>query len=75
MVKTSAVLVPLVYDPSSLPEGLDINEQKKLVENAFNTGWRVRFHTVFEYKNVLYERYIFEKEVYNGTLNDSNLAE
>ena len=74
MVVTSAVLVPILYDPADLPKGVDPEEQKGLIDIAFNTGWRVRFHKIFEYKNVLYERYIFEREVDNGSLNDSNIA-
>ena len=62
MIQTCAVMLPLMYDKNDLPEGIDIELQKKLVDTAFNTGWRVRFHKIFEYKNVLYERYIFEKE-------------
>lgn len=75
MVETSAVLLPLLYDKSDLPKGIDPDEQHNLVDIAFRTGWRVRFHKIFEHKNVLYERYIFEKEVDNGSLNDSNVAE
>lgn len=63
MIQTCAVMLPLIYDKQDLPEGIDIEEQKTLVDTAFNTGWRVRFHKIFEYKNVLYERYIFEREV------------
>lgn len=62
-VVTSAVLLPLLYDKVDLPESIDVDKQCELVDIAFNTGWRVRFHKIFEYKNVLYERYIFEKEV------------
>ena len=74
MTETCAVLLPLLYDPKNLPKGIDVDKQKELVDIAFNTGWRVCFHKIFEFKNVLYERYIFEREVYNGTLNDSNIA-
>lgn len=74
MIQTSAVMLPLIYDADDLPKGIDVDRQKELVDTAFNTGWRVRFHKIFEYKNVLYERYIFEREVDNGTLNDSNTA-
>ena len=63
MVETCAVLVPLLYTKDDLPEGIDPNESHNLVETAFNTGWRVRFHSIFEHKNVVYERYIFEREV------------
>ena len=63
MVETSAVLLPLLYNKVDLPEGIDPDKQHDLVDTAFTTGWRVRFHCVFEYKNVLYERYIFEREV------------
>lgn len=62
-VETSAVLVPLLYSKEDLPEGVDPDKQARLVEIALNTGWRVRFYKLFEYKNVLYERYIFEREV------------
>ncbi len=62
MIKTSAVLLPVLYDPNDLPKGLDPNRQNELVATAFNTGWHVRFYNVFEHKNVVYERYIFEKE-------------
>ena len=74
MVITRAILLPLLYTSSEPPEGMDIKKQKKLVDNAFNTGWRVRFHKIFKFEDVVYERYIFEKEVENGTLNDSNIA-
>ena len=74
MTETCAVLLPLLYDPTNLPKGIDVDKQKELVDIAFNTGWRVCFHKIFEFKNVLYERYIFEREVDNGTLNDSNIA-
>lgn len=74
MLETCAVMLPLLYDPKDLPKGIDVDEQKELVDIAFNTGWRVRFHKIFEFKNVLYERYIFEREVDNGTLNDSNIV-
>lgn len=77
MIETCAVLLPLLYDPKDLPKGMDVDKQKELkelVNTAFNTGWRVCFHKIFEFKNVLYERYIFEREVDNGTLNDSNIA-
>lgn len=74
MTETCAVLLPLLYDPKNLPKGIDVDKQKELVAIAFNTGWRVCFHKIFEFKNVLYERYIFEREVDNGTLNDSNIA-
>ena len=74
MVITRAVLLPLLYTSSELPEGIDIKKQKKLVDNAFSTGWRVRFHKIFSFEDVVYERYIFEKEVEDGTLNDSNIA-
>lgn len=74
MLETCAVMLPLLYDPKDLPKGIDVDEQKELVDIAFNTGWRVRFHKIFEFKNVLYERYIFEREVENGTLNDSNVV-
>lgn len=63
MIQTCAVMLPLIYDKEDLPEDIDIEEQKTLIDTAFNTGWRVRFHKIFEYKNVLYERYIFEREV------------
>lgn len=63
MIQTCAVMIPLIYDKEDLPEGIDIEEQKMLIDTAFNTGWRVRFYKIFEYKNVLYERYIFEREV------------
>lgn len=63
MIETSAVLLPVLYDKNDLPEGVDPDKQHDLVDTAFNTGWRVRFHKIFEYKNVLYERYIFEREV------------
>lgn len=62
-VVTSAVLLPVLYDKVDLPKSIDPDKQSELVDIAFNTGWRVRFHKIFEYKNVLYERYIFEKEV------------
>lgn len=74
MLETCAVMLPLLYDPKDLPKGIDVEEQKELVDIAFNTGWRVRFHKIFEFKHVLYERYIFEREVDNGTLNDSNVV-
>ena len=74
MIETSAVLLPLLYEPTELPKGLVPDKQKKLVDTAFNTGWRVRFYEIFEFKHVLYERYIFEREVDNGSLNDSNVA-
>lgn len=74
MTETCAVLLPLLYDPKNLPKGIDVDKQKELVDIAFNTGWRVCFHKIFEFKNVLYEHYIFEREVDNGTLNDSNIA-
>ena len=74
MTETCAVMLPLLYDPKDLPKGIDVDEQKELVDIAFNTGWRVVFHKIFEFKNVLYERYIFEREVDNGTLNDSNVV-
>ena len=62
-VVTSSILLPVLYNKADLPKGIDPDEQNKLVDTAFNTGWRVRFHKIFTYKNVLYERYIFEKEV------------
>lgn len=74
MIETCAVMLPLIYDDKDLPEGIDIDRQKNLVDTAFSTGWRVRFHKIFEFKAVLYERYIFEREVDNGSLNDSNIA-
>lgn len=74
MIETCAVLLPLMYADKYLPKGIDIEEQKNFVQTAFRTGWRVRFHKIFEFKHVLYERYIFEREVDNGTLNDSNIA-
>lgn len=63
MIETSAVLVPLLYNKVDLPDGVDPNEQRGLVETAFTTGWRVRFHKIFKHNNVVYERYIFEREV------------
>ena len=74
MIETCAVILPLLYNPKDLPKGIDVEEQKKFVDIAFNTGWRVRFHKIFEFKAVLYERYIFEREVDNGSLNDSNVV-
>ena len=74
MTETCAVLLPLLYDPKNLPKGIDVDKQKELVDIAFNTGWRVRFHKIFNFEDVVYERYIFEKEVENGTLNDSDIA-
>ena len=75
MIETSAVMLPLIYDVNDLPKNIDVDRQKELVDIAFNTGWRVRFHKIFEFKNVVYERYIFEREVDNGSLNDSHVAE
>ena len=63
MVETCAVLCPVLYDPDDLPKNVNPDESKNLIEIAFNTGWRVRFYRIFEYKNVVYERYIFEREV------------
>ena len=63
MVETCAVLCPVLYDSADLPESINPDESKNLVEIALNTGWRVRFYKLFEYKNVVYERYIFEREV------------
>lgn len=54
MLETCAVTLPLLYDLKDLPKGTDVDEQKELVDIAFNTGWRVRFHKIFEFKNVLY---------------------
>lgn len=63
MVETCAVLCPVLYDPADLPNNVNPDESKNLIEIALNTGWRVRFYKIFEYKNVVYERYIFEREV------------
>lgn len=50
MTETCAVTLPLLYDPKDLPKGIDVEEQKELVDIAFNTGWRVVFHKIFEFK-------------------------
>ena len=63
MIVTSAVLLPLIYDEKNLPSGTDPKEARDLVDKAFNSGWCVRFHTIFQFNGVVYERYIFEKQI------------
>lgn len=61
MTETCAVMLPLLYDSKDLPKGLDVDEQKELVDIAFKTGCRVCFRKIFEFKSVLYERYILQE--------------